>query len=33
MPIEMLTVIETPVYLAWAERVWSGQQEREEFVN
>jgi len=29
----MLTVIETPVYLAWAERVWPGQHEREEFVN
>jgi hypothetical protein len=29
----MLTVIETPVYLAWAERVWPGQQEREAFVN
>ncbi|MDR0274587.1 MAG: transcriptional regulator [Burkholderiaceae bacterium] len=29
----MLTVIETPVYLAWAEKVWHEEGERQEFVN
>jgi hypothetical protein len=29
----MLTVIETPVYLVWAEKVWPKEGEREEVVN